>query len=309
MVLKEIRETIEIPQIELVGGLGIVQKQINLTSGVRHNIVQMDIFQDAIPNTDTDTPLVIEWFLSPYPIIYSEMNITPIYLKRGQMAGSDTVLMKAICSSARPDEFFDIEQFPNQFLGAQPTFSFYTPTLYITGFIHGSAGALVDNIAFSFYVASDDKKASTTSYGLGCIRERSVAQGINLMQQGRTILPARNVGQVFPMWKYGGIRPERMLRGNALADFFLPYSSNDSEKMMTTATVRTFLRSARTMQPFDSAFGLTTPGLGGVPDWVRFELSRGLVAGPIRAQQPPRKLADNGNTLMFWLTWKSRWPL
>jgi hypothetical protein len=29
-------------------------------------------------------------------------------------------------------------------------------------------------------------------------------------------------------------------------------------------------------------------------------LNRGLVAGPIRAQQPPRKLADNGNTLMFW---------
>jgi len=300
MVLKEIRETIEIPQIELVDGLGIVQKQINLQSGVRHNIVQMDIFQDAIPNTDTETPLVIEWFLTPYPVIYSDMNITPTYVKRGQMAGSDTVLMKAICQpQSNPDQFFNIEQFPNQFLGAQPTFSFYTPALYITGLIHGSAGALVSNIAFSFYVASDDKKASITSYGLGCIRERSVAQGISLMQQGRTIPPARNVGQVFPMWKYGGIRPERMLRGNALADFFLPYSSTDSEKMMSTANVRIFLAGARTMQPFDTAFGSDDIVKGQIPDWVRFELGRGLVAGPIRAQGPPRKLADNGNTLMF----------
>ena len=49
MVLREIRETIEIPEVEMVNGLGIVQKQINLQSGFRHNIVQMDIFQDAIP--------------------------------------------------------------------------------------------------------------------------------------------------------------------------------------------------------------------------------------------------------------------
>lgn len=300
MVLREIRETIEIPEVEMVNGLGIVQKQINLQSGFRHNIVQMDIFQDAIPTTDSVEPLIIEWFITPFPVIYSEMNISAAFGNRGQMAGSDSVLMKAICQPrSAPTDFFSIEQFPNQFLGAQPTFSFYTPSLYITGLVHGSTGALVSNLAFSFYVASDDTKASLVSFGLGVIRERSVAQGINLMQQGRTILPANNVGQVFPMWKMGGIRPERMLRGNALADFFLPYHPNDSEKMLSTANVRVFLKGARTMQSFDTAFGATDAVKGNIPDWIRFEINRGLVAGPIRAQQPPRKLADNGNTLML----------
>jgi hypothetical protein len=90
-----------------------------------------------------------------------------------------------------------------------------------------------------------------------------------------------------------------MLRGNALADFFLPYHPNDSEKMLSTQNIRGYLVSARTMQGFDTAFGALDAVKGDVPDWVRFDLNRGLVAGPIRAQQPPRKLADNGNTLMF----------
>jgi len=53
------------------------------------------------------------------------------------------------------------------------------------------------------------------------------------------------------------------------------------------------------MQAFDQPFGSLDPAKGQVPDWVRFNLSRGLVAGPIRPQMPPLKFADNGNTLMF----------
>lgn len=300
MSLHEIRETIEIPEIVLDGnGFGIVQKQINLRGRKLHNVHHLDIFQDAIPSTSGVPTLYIEWFVSPYPIIYSEMNFTPTLGNRGAMAGNDTVLMKAICSAYDPVAFFNIETFPNQFLGANPTFTFYTPQLFITGFIHGEEDATVSNLAFSFYVATDDKNVGLVPYGLGLVRERSVAQGITLMQQGRTIPPSRNVGQVFPMWKYGGARPERMLRGDALADFFLPYASNDSEKMTTTADIRNYLKAARTMVGFDQAFGALDPVLGQVPDWLRFGLNRGLVSGPIRAQQPPRKLADNGNTLMF----------
>ncbi len=301
MVLKEIRETVEVPSVALDNGLGIVQKQINLKSGFRHNIVQMDIFQDAVPIAESGLPIIIEWFVTPFPVIYSEMDIAPTYTNRGQMAGSDSVLMKAICKpdTRDPTAYFTIDQFPNQFLGAQPTFSFYTPSLYLTGFVHGVGNDTITNIAFSFYVASDDKKASIVSYGLGCIRERSVAQGINLMQQGRTITPSQNVGQTFPMWKYGGIRPARMLRGNALADFFLPYDSNNSEKAITPVQIRQYLGPARRMQAFDTAFGGFDGAKGQIPDWLRFGLNPGLVSGPLRPQQPPRKLADNGNTLMF----------
>lgn len=299
MVVHEIRETLEIKKIELDdNGFGIIQKRINLRPNMRHNILQLDIFQDAVPSS-TGPALMMEFFVSPYPIIYSDMNLTPTLTSRGQMAGSDTILMKAIAHKFEPNEFFTINQFPSQQIGANPSFSFYTPALYVTGFVHGDPANVVENIAFSFYVATESKKASLVSYGLGVLRERSVAQGINLMQQGRTILPADNVGQIFPMWKYGGARPERMLRGNALADFFLPYASTDSEKMLNTTNIRGYLLRSRTMQPFDSAFGSLDPAKGQIPDWLRFGLNRGLVAGPIRAQQPPRKLADNGNTLMF----------
>jgi hypothetical protein len=301
-MLQEIRETIETDVTLDPNGLGIVQKRINLKGGMRHSIVQMDIFQDAVVVDAGGNPVKIEWFITPYPVMFSNMLFAPPFDdNRGPMAGSETVLMKAIFSQDFNDPFGfgTISQFPNQFLGAQPTFSFYTPALYITGLVHGTGLSTISNIAFSFYIASDNKKASTISYGLGVIRERSVAQGLDLMQQGRTIPPARNVGQTFPMWRYGGIRPERMLRGNALADFFLPYHPNDSEKAVSTANLRNFIDGARQMQGFDTAFGSLDSLKGNIPEWVRFNLSPGLVAGPIRAQQPPRKLADNGNTLMF----------
>lgn len=301
MTLTEIRESIEINEVELTGNtIGIVQKKINLRPMMLHRIMQMDIFQDAIIKTDSPSGVVIEWFVSPYPIIYSAMDLSNIYGKRGPVAANDTILMKAITEQdPTPDRFGSIRQFPNQFLGAAPTFSFYTPTLYITGIVHAEAGSIVGNLAFSFYVASDDKKANPTSYGLGMIRERSVAQGLNLMQQGRTIPAADNVGQIFPAWKFGGIRPERMLSGGEARNFWLNYSADQSEAMLTTASLRTYVKGARTMAAYDQAFGTDDAVLGPIPDWLRFGLNRGLVSGPIRSQQPPRKLADNGNTLML----------
>ncbi len=301
MVLTEIRESIEIPSVALNGAnLGIVQKKINLKPLMHHRIMQMDIFQDAILDTDSPSGVVIEWFVSPYPIIYSEMDLSPIYGTRGPVAGNDTVLMKAITEQdATPNRFGSIRQFPNQFLGASPTFSFCRPTLYITGLVHAEAGSIVGNLAFSFYVASEDKKANPTAYGLGMIRERSVAQGMNLVQQGRTIPKASNVGQVFPAWKFGGIRPERMVSALTSMSYFLNFDGDRSESMYATDSIRGNVRSSRQMASYDAAFGRDSPSVGPVPDWIRFDVNKGLVSGPLRAQMPPRKLADNGNTLMF----------
>jgi len=305
MTLLEIRETLEQPRVTLDGnGLGIVQKQITLPSNMRHQVLAVDFFQDALPDYQGATPLFIELIVTPYPVIYSDMKFsTPLaYGSRGPMAGSETVLFKSIIGpyEAPLNQFATARQFPNESVGAGPTFSFYTPYIYVTALIHGQdATTPVDGLALSFYMAVDSKKASTTSYGLGVMRERSVAQGITLMNQGRTIEPSRNVGQVFPMWKYGGIRSERMLRGNAIADFFLPYTPNETEAMTDTANLRTFIKTARSMQSFDTAFGGDDVAKGAIPDWVRFNLSPGLVSGPIRPQRPPLKHADNGNVLMF----------
>lgn len=193
------------------------------------------------------------------------------------------------------------EQFPSPQIGAGPSFSFYTPFVYFTLILHDENvdEAVFSNLAISFMLKVKSTKASVTTYGLGMIRERSVAQGINLMNQGRTIPKADNVGQIFPAWKYGGIRPERMLRGTAARNFWLNYSAEESEAMLDTANLRTYIKGARTMDGFDQAFGTDDAVKGPIPDWLRFGLNRGLVSGPLRAQQPPRKLADNGNTLML----------
>ena len=299
MALTEIRETVEIPQITLTGDFGIVQKKVNLKPMHLHKIMKMDIFEDTILESDSPEPVIIEWFISPYPIIYSSNPLTPVYGNRGPSAGNDTVLMKAISIQDVRGGYGSIIQFPNQQVGATPTFSFYTPTVYITGIVHAVAAAVVSNIAFSFYIASDDVKAKPTTYGLGLIRERSIAQGLNLTQQGRTILPASNVGQIFPSWKFGGIRPERMVSATTNMNYFLNFGDNQAEGTYTSNLIRGNVRSSRQMVGFDAAFGRDSPTVGPVPDWIRFGVNRGLVSGPIRAQQPPRKLADNGNTLMF----------
>ena len=299
MPVSEIRESIEKQTFTMENDIQIIQKKVNLQSGFRHEVMACDIFQDSVLSSDSVLPLYVEFFVSPFPIIYSEMSIALNQPNRGPAAGNDTVLFKANTGPMNFVEFQTINQFPSPQVAAGPTFSFYTPTLYVTAILHGSPGAFVENFAYSFFLKVDGKKASTTSFGLGMIRERSVAQGINLMNQGRTIPKAANVGQVFPQWKYGGIRPERMLNGTAARNFWLNYSADQSEQMLGTANIRTYIKGARSMSGYDKAFGLLDPVKGNIPDWLRFGLNRGLVAGPIRSQQPPRKQADNGNTLMF----------
>ena len=80
MVLHEIREelTQQSPNLTLDGsGFGILQKKINLQSGQLHRILQCDIFQDSILSSDTepDSGPFIEFFVTPYPIIYSNMTL------------------------------------------------------------------------------------------------------------------------------------------------------------------------------------------------------------------------------------------
>lgn len=308
MSLVEIRETLEQPLVQLDGGgFAIVQKQIQLKPNQLNQVLKVDFFQDTLPQYAGALPLYVELMVTPYPVIYSNMKFSgPLgYDNRGPMAGSDTILFKTTVGPYLPsgpsgNEFPSFRQFPNESVGATPTFSFYTPYVYVTALFHGDGGGVtVEDFGMSFYLAIATKKANLTSYGLGVMRERSVAQGITLMNQGRAIEKARNVGQVFPMWKYGGIRSERMLRGNAVGDFFLPYNPNETEQAATTANLRIFIKQASTMQPFDTAFGTFDVAKGDIPDWLRFNAARGLVAGPIRAQLPPLKFADNGNTLMF----------
>ena len=303
MSVSYIRESIERDEILSSSNLIIVQKKIELRRSSRHEILACDIFQDAICTTNEPNPAFIEMFVTPYPVIYSNMDLTNNYRNRGPVAANDTVLFKAVSSGFNnlTAEYLTLDQFPSPQIGAGPSFSFYTPAVYFTMFIHVQPidEVQINDLAFSFMLKVKSTKASPTSYGLGMIRERSLAQGIELMNQGRVIPKAANVGQIFPQWRYGGIRPERMIDGAAARNFWLNYSADSSEAMLDTGVLRGYILNARRMNAFNEAFGNQTVSIGAVPDWIRFGLNRGLVSGPIRAQQPPRKLADNGNTLMF----------
>jgi len=299
MPIVEIRESIEQTTIELDdSGYAIVQKEINLKPGARHTMVQADLFQDAI--IESNLPCSFEFFVSPYPIVYSEMKFSANNDNRGPAAAVDTILFKAVMTPPKSpvplySELHNMETFPNQTLGTIPTFSWYTPKLYLTLICHGEENVVINGLALSFYIAIDEKKVPSLQAGLGILREYSVSQGMNLVNQGRMIPKAANVGQIFPMWKHGGIVPERMIRGNALADFFTQYHSTQSEKTMNTGQIRLFVAAASQMQPSGTAFGSLDPAKGQVPDWIKVGLSPGLLAGPLRAQWPPLKYFDNGN--------------
>ncbi len=85
-----------------------------------------------------------------------------------------------------------------------------------------------------------------------------------------------------------------MIRPTADTGFFLKIDTREAEVMVTTAGIRTDVAAARSMSPFDQAFGSPRQ-----PDWLRMDLNQGLIAGAIRADPIPLKYADNGNTRMF----------
>lgn len=301
MSIVEIRESIEQANIELdASGYALVQKEINLKPGERHTMIQADLFQDSIIVTTGETDTYFEFYVSPYPIIYSEMDFYPAtYGHRGPAAAVDTVLFKAILSqpAGLPRQLHNMETFPNETLGSVPTFSWYTPRLYLTLICHGAPGDTIKDLSLSFYIAIGEKKVSQLIAGLGIVREWSLAQGMTLVNQGRIIPKAANVGQIFPMWKHGGIVPERMIRANASADFFTQYHSTQSEKTMNPANIRIYVRGSRQMQPSGTALGVLDSVKGAIPDWIRVGMSPGLISGPLRQQWPPLKHFDNGNVM------------
>ena len=290
MPIHEIRESIEQPTITCDGnGLAIIQKVINLKPNMSHKMLQCDVFLD---NPFISAPSAFyELLVTPTPVIYTDMPIGGLP-SRAPSAAVENVLFKMTWAS---DQSY-LEEFPNRFIAARPTFTWYMPKLYVTLLVHSSADAVVSNFAASVYCAVESRKASLVTYGMGVIRENHIAQVAAVMSNGRSIAPARNVGQSFPMWKYGGVRPEYMMKSDAFADFFVS-PSGDASKTVPTDQLRIFARLAREMVPNLEAFGTGGNVKGDVPDWVSFMLPEGIESGPIRDQWPPIKHADNGNVL------------
>ena len=237
----------------------------------------------------------IEFVITAYPAIPTRMNLqetAPVQTRRFPSAGDDSILFKVIgdLSEAGRSVF---TQFPSLQISANNKEFFYTDHVYINMCIHGAADTTYENIAYSFMLTFDDKSASSLTHSLGVLAESHNAMCAELMSNARMISIQALEGNVFPMWRFGGIRPEHTLSPEAANTFFLPINLRDDEAMSTPATIRALVADARSMSPYDAAFG------DDVPDWLRMHLNPGIVSGPLREQWPPIKHADNGNVLML----------
>jgi len=291
-----IKETIELNDIQLDGdGNCFIQKKINLQSGYRHMLQQVDVFEDAIPflrGSASDEQPNYEIVISPYPQIPTNMlyNENTLQQNRYVAGGDDSVLFKAN-ARVRLNNHSEFTQFPSTQIAAQNKSYFYSDHLYINIHFMGIDDLVYGNIALSFMLVMDNIKVNLLESTMGILKESHDAMCALVMSQGHAISINDLRGNVFPMWRYGGIRPEHTLSPNAVGSFFLQVPTTDKELMQSTVTIRNAVGRARRMSAYDEAFGQT------FPDWFRFNLNEGLVSGPVRDQWPPIKHDDNGNVL------------
>ena len=293
MAVSVVKETIELPEITTdASGNAYLTKRINLDGGKRHLLAQVDAFEDACPNVQCDLEIVI----TPYPAIPTNMDYAPTanQANRYPAGGDDSILFKER-RQPQPAAISEgqVAQFPSAEIAALNTSSFYTDHVFINMHFMAAPNTVISNIAYSFLLVLKDKSVSVLEHSLGVLSEQHEAMCALIMSNGRMQNNATLRGNVFPMWRYGGIRPEHTITPAAANTFFLDISTRDAEQMMTTADVRQAVADARQMQAFDAALGLRRP------DWLREFLNAGLEAGPIRANPVPLKYADNGNTRMF----------
>ena len=302
MPIHEIRESIEMNRTDATNGLTILQKEINLKENMSHKMLQCDIFLDVPEPAFSGDSYIMEILVTPTPVIYTDMDITlgntATYQNRGPSASQKNILFKQIITDDGRG-VRNITEFPNRFISARPTFTWYMPKLYLTVLLHSGSDpdVTIGPLAITMYCAVESKKASLVTYGMGVLRENHIAQVATIMANGRSIEPARNVGQSFPLWKYGGSRPELMISGSNLASWFNRQDSQEAGETNTTGRLRRMAQDARQMQPNLDAFGTAVTADGAIPSWIRFELFKGVESGPIRDQWPPIKHADNGNVL------------
>lgn len=304
MAIHEIRESITNKFYTTDETQMVMEKICNLKPGVSHTMLNTDFFIDnpVCENSVFDYVTVI---VSPEKMILT--NESGINQSFSVMSASNpNVLYKAVCKNVIDTEtgvntLKILQEFPNTFLGASPTFEFYNNKLYLYALFSGRRGVTIDNFRVTFYTALQTKKRPIVTQMMGRLQEFFRSQVGRINSIGRTINPAALIGQTFPLYSYGGIRPERMLSGQNFANYFQnKVADRDEELMSSPTTLRTLVSEARTMVSNLDAFGGdlgVTPGP--IPDWIRFGLNPGLQSGPIRPQWPPMKKSDSGNTRMY----------
>jgi len=292
-------------------GFAYMTRQINLEEGFRYDMLSVDVFNDngAMPlKTDPGfaTNAAYQLFVSPYPMqqIGGEWGFgqpLSFFPGGGQSAGEPNVLYKEIGvteltenNSQQNDKIWK-STFPNDNVAATPTMQWYTPHVYVTLMLWNAPGIEL-NINFSVFMRVDKKRAGAASSAMGRYAEFLDSQ-IKKLTDTAVVYPASRIdGYTFPMWKYGGIRPELMISGTTALRYYNKVASNANQDMVDLGTLQGAFKSAVTMVGYDQAFGDAANNL---PEWITLMDVEGVTAGTIRQYPPPLKFADNGNTLML----------
>jgi len=307
VAVNEIRDTIQ-GNITLTGdGIGYMTRCINLKEGFRNEILSVDVTNDnlALSSVFGAPPKAYQLYVSPYPIIPTTEDLTLndgaiVFPNAGPMSGDELVLYKETEISFFSGEgqaipsFFKTE-FPSAQVAATPTTKWYSPHLYITILYWGAPDERIDT-KFSLFLRVNQIKSSGTTVSMGQYKEFLDSQCRLLTSTAVVYDPADVAGYVFPMWRYGGIRPELMISGTTALRYFNRVASNANQEMTTRGALQTAYSDATGMVDFDTAFG--DPALN-LPEWITLMDVGGVTAGAIRQYPPPLKFADNGNTLML----------
>ena len=292
----------------------VVTQKISLKSGMQRNMLHMDYFWDSLPSQIGVTPQasfdgVIELIVTPTPLILTNMNVDG-RPNAAPNASNDNVLYKAVISGPFPAvevqaATYQERQFPSKFLATQSNFPFFHPHVYINLVFHANeprSYPYISRSRISFYMSFAEKKISSVKYGIGLSKEFALSQTMQISAQGRLLQrPLELAGQYSPLYTWGGARPEIMISGQNLTQYFLSQSGQEAETMNTSGQLRTFAAQSRTMVPNPEAFG---DAAAGIPYWIRDLLPLGVVSGAIRPQRPPRVTQDDpllpglGNVIM-----------
>jgi len=311
MPINEIRDTIQGTALTDATGYAYMTRKINLPDGHRHSVLSIDVFNDqnSMWLSNQKAPeaglAAYQLFVSPYPMQRTNetmgASVTELIFNTGAMAGDESVLYKEqaiVKAGVQEDNSRDLiwfNQFPNPAVGAMPTNTWYSNHLYITVMVWNQPETEVE-VKHSLFIRVKQTKIGAAEESMGQYKEFLDAQSRLLMDTAVVMDPASISGYVFPMWKYGGIRPELMISGTTALRYFNRVASNANQDMVARGALQTAYQDATTMVGFDTAFGDAALNL---PDWITLMDVAGVTAGELRPYPPPLKYADNGNTLMF----------
>lgn len=303
-----IRETIT-DTVTIEGeGYAILSRRINLKDGYRFSIKAIDVYNDMgaawLKGGAGAAPAGYQLFITPFPVVVTDNvwgTLASTLNNSGPYAGDDQVLYKETAlthltdfGQQQNDKIWK-SQFPNDQVGANFREHWYSPHLYVTILVFNEAAQEVP-IAMSVFIETKDRRVSAVEHSMGCYQEQLEAQCRLLSSMGEIRPVNDNAGYTFPMWRFGGIRPELMVTGTVALQYYNRVASNADQGMVTRDQLHADYEDATTMVAFDQAFGDSTTN---IPVWVELEDVAGITSGPIRPYPPPLRFADNGNTRMF----------